>query len=437
MMSARTIFTCLILFTVNAYAGQDRGGQNALVCFDSKEVENRVTKDDRGILKNWALPHIKSIQTYDLAYALRPRGFDNPKPQEILNIKSDETPSQYIERIKGRWRPIFPYISEVIESGQKVLNGPSTLHFDSSLEFVSDTKPEVLPSCPLFTIAYQTGQNSTLSMNIDSRIYNHKKFSTLNKALLQLHEILYLHFRKLGANDSVGTRRLLSILIAKEINTEAGELISSINDTGFRIKNDLGVFVLSTDDLGLVKGIETRFKTNINKLINEMNIRAYQQKGFIEILSELNTLIPSNLNQTCKLYLYSNNLEKYSEEFNYWRQLIRVNSNLKMLNGGCFSEELSIKYREKTTLLLNELNQVALTLARESKGKELEILKKNFSMYDFADYEDAIASFLSGDKLLEGVLYTLQFPDNRPIHLEFAIENIYNLKKLNVRLNGN
>lgn len=251
-----TILSVLIALPAFASGGEGGssgvgGGGNAVVCFDDariplwirngKPLEELSGKADQGSgvgeLLDEYIPHITSIETYDLYTARLPRGVSRVVPQ-IVPLFKNESPSDYVQKIISRVESL-PQIARILRDSMKRFQDRNTLFEPHGLSKVNDTA-EIgridSRNCVLATLAIQYRRNQLHYLHIDDRLFNHPRHSDLSKAVLFLHEYIYRDERDRGlVGSSRNTQELVRLLITQGEGLTVGEAIFLAENAGFRV----------------------------------------------------------------------------------------------------------------------------------------------------------------------------------------------------------
>ena len=233
--------------SVQAAGGVSGGGGNAVVCFGRHTEIPRNIRDPHhphfGELLDEYIPKITSIETYDLQQARAPQGWDS-KPRTVLDIFQDESAEHYLERLADTYDWTVPAVGDLIRAANHIFPERNIVPQSEGLPKINDaaeTGRIDSVHCVLATMAmnYFSGTPGTASvayyLNTDERLLKNPLQSPLSRAVLRLHEGLYVLARAFAqAEDSRDTRDLVRLLITIDPTLSAAELLRSIDALGFR-----------------------------------------------------------------------------------------------------------------------------------------------------------------------------------------------------------
>ncbi|MBT3984054.1 MAG: hypothetical protein HOE90_22050 [Bacteriovoracaceae bacterium] len=230
-----------LLASARAFSGgMDSGGGRGLVCFQTKEVADKV-RDNLGYINDSQLTEITFIEPIDLYYAKQRRGIDHRAPKLATPYQS-ESFLQYLERLVQRIEVSIPPLGEKIRSTQKEFSGDNTIWHDLGLIPIFDEKSVAhynTKLCTVTTMAIQFKEEGRNFLNIDHRLFFHPKHSVMGKAVLFMHEYFYLLARKLGGADSRSTRIVLGHLLKNETGVKVEDLAKILLDFRFLGEQDI------------------------------------------------------------------------------------------------------------------------------------------------------------------------------------------------------
>jgi hypothetical protein len=233
-MSAKLWLASLAIISALPAWGKDgadsSGGGNALVCFDDASIPALIRKDG-GNLSNRFIPHVVSVETYDLYAARKAYGEAN-----LLPIEDDEELLQYVKEVSDQIKVLVPQLAWMIEDSaaavpeNQILNQPFGL---VKVDDVEASSPYDSRRCVLATMATHYLDNGSYFLHFDERLFEHKSHSKLSKAVLLLHEFVYMGARRLGQTSSKNARELVGMLIRKKTGLTARQWIELARSLGF------------------------------------------------------------------------------------------------------------------------------------------------------------------------------------------------------------
>lgn len=228
----KTLTLILSLLSLPALAGtSDRGGGNALVCFDSPAIPKAIrTKGnpDYGVITKDSLKRITKIEMLDIYQAQLPRG-NRPSPfdDKVGNPKPGETPEQMADRLLDRIGNYAPGVHKKILEGQLALRG--NVRFSAEgVATITDANPLFSidrEKCVIATMAAQDSESDLLL--VDSRLYNHSKHSVASRAAMFLHEWTYYTLLRNGVNTSAAVREIVGRMMLAGRPQSVAALINS------------------------------------------------------------------------------------------------------------------------------------------------------------------------------------------------------------------
>jgi hypothetical protein len=234
----KAVFFILITLSANigfaAIGGMDSGGGLGLVCFKSPSVAKNV-KTNNGYVSDGELSDIDFIQTLDLYEASLKRGLEQKKPKLIISAEG-ESFENFLERILSHVEHSFPALGENLKESQRDFLGNNTYWQEIGLLPMADSNSVGnynTPLCTLTTLAVQFKEEESYYLNIDPRLFFHEKMSVESKAVLLLHEYMYLVARKKGRTNSRSTRLAISSLLLDDNVTKIKVISQSLLDLGF------------------------------------------------------------------------------------------------------------------------------------------------------------------------------------------------------------
>jgi len=215
------LISVLSVANVNAIfeGGWGSGGGKAVVCFDSPKIAEIVKKAE-GVISSQYLSNITYMETLDLFHA------QNVAGEALLHrVVANESYVEFLDRMIQKIQIADPFFAREIIKSKNEFNkriigfkhGPvDPTHDENYSEF------QFVDQCVLTNVAVQKwdeGANG-YRLHIDTRLFNHIRFSEESKATLMLHEYLYQVAREKGERDSKSTRDLISAVLTDnpEIN---------------------------------------------------------------------------------------------------------------------------------------------------------------------------------------------------------------------------
>jgi hypothetical protein len=204
-----------LVIAVPALAEKDRGGGNALVCFNTKKVFNQVKEKHGTILTDEQVNDIRFIEVLDLLEAKAVMNL-SVNATGVVGLLENETPEAYVERILQRFDTILPLMTQAIREARG--------HFPESnrrwqnlfkVDDINPVGPAIGSNCLYATIATQ----DDAFLYFDKRLMLHPKHSKQSRAVLLLHEYIRRHSMKLHSqfDDARPTRGLVSLMIRKKL----------------------------------------------------------------------------------------------------------------------------------------------------------------------------------------------------------------------------
>jgi hypothetical protein len=225
----KTLILALSLLSLNALAGgSDRGGGNAIVCFDSASIPKAIrTKGspDFGVITSKALGRITNIEMLDLYQAKLPKR-DSLYPARIAKPEPGETPEAMAERLLDRISNYAPWVHKKIEIGQSALRGNVSQSKDgvATIDDINLLFSYDREHCVIATMAAQDATNDELF--VDSRLFKHPKHSIESRAAMYLHEWTYYSLLRKGVTTSAGVRGI----VGRMMIASGGERVSALTN---------------------------------------------------------------------------------------------------------------------------------------------------------------------------------------------------------------
>jgi hypothetical protein len=212
-----------LTITPPALAGpESSGGGNAVACFESPAIVEDIRRNPDRILPDEHVARITKVEVLDLHEA---------DPAKILPLGEGEKPAEYVARVRARFEQALPDVYHLIGDGMKMLPSDRVIMEPHGVIQLADTGTLAAPlpaECLLITMGshfYGEGPGiidvyhpidwGTAFLHVDRRLFFHPRHSRLSRAILELHEYVYLVARREGAGDSAAARRLVRALVAK------------------------------------------------------------------------------------------------------------------------------------------------------------------------------------------------------------------------------
>ncbi len=96
-----SFYLLLGVFAVQAHAGQDRGGGNAVVCFSDQSIPKNIARENNRPILDSELSKITSIELLDV-YQERLKTDIEGNVNRLLEPKASETPREFANRLIHR-----------------------------------------------------------------------------------------------------------------------------------------------------------------------------------------------------------------------------------------------------------------------------------------------------------------------------------------------
>lgn len=225
-----TFIIASLLFEGASFAGgMDSGGGQGFVCFDSKEVAQAVMSN-KGNIANEYIENITSLETLDLFEAKMKRGSSLSVPS-LMAIGESEGSESYLNRIIERIEKNIPVLGQKIRAAEHNFSNDNLIWADIGLIPVNDSNvvgAYDTPFCTLTTLAIQFKEENSDYLNIDPRLFLHPKMSNQSRAILFLHEYLYLTARRMGKTSSRSSRLAISFLIRDDHRTTLRDVAENL-----------------------------------------------------------------------------------------------------------------------------------------------------------------------------------------------------------------
>ncbi len=250
----RRVFSNLIIgifciFSVNAHCEEvgdgtisGGGGGNGVVCFDSTSIVDQIHANG-GYIDNAMLPNIVSIESYDLFEARQPRGMAGELVPQIIEPAEGERFLVYISRVMSRVNWTIPRLVGHANDALRRLDSNNIIRQPFGLEPVNDVNTVGLLDsgrCVLATLASHFFEGEKTYLHVDQRLFDHPRHGRTSRAVLILHEVLYMVARRQFHHaDSRNTRILISYLIASNPEITLGDVYRAAVSLGFQSDEDL------------------------------------------------------------------------------------------------------------------------------------------------------------------------------------------------------
>jgi hypothetical protein len=237
----------LSILPAQARDGADSsGGGLGVVCLDDTRLVEKIRGGD-GLLTDDLIPHLTSIENFDLYEATLLRGLDAPYKQRIIPIKDGESAEQYALRILARLDHAVPALARLIRKTVDELSAPGATTFEARpLEKMTDAEQVGLidyAHCMLATMGVNRLDEKGSHLTIDSRLFTDEApQSEQSKGVFKLHEYIYLTARKLGHTDSRRTRELVNMLITEDAQFTVKQFALKLQEFGFSGKQRFQVY---------------------------------------------------------------------------------------------------------------------------------------------------------------------------------------------------
>jgi hypothetical protein len=228
---------CFTLLANPAFAtgGRSDGGGNVVVCFQSSAQKQKIQKQF-GVIENSDLGNIESIdllEIYDMKVRYAPlnnRTLMTPKSDSAVS-EAQSVFDEFKKNIVNTSADLdktFNLVLHAVNDGQTFLNQPLRRQNDSNEVVNYDASGR----CTLSTLAIQAGDQDFFELSIDGRLWNHPKFSTLNKIALIFHETFYKMDRDKGAIDSLRAQRTNQMLLSTMNNETRSQWLGRVSRYG-------------------------------------------------------------------------------------------------------------------------------------------------------------------------------------------------------------
>ena len=236
-----------------AEGGESSGGGNAVVCFDHVAIANQV-RSNGGVVHDAELEHITFIEMVDLYQAKKPRGLPPRKPQivpvnEDLNVSDGDAIRDFFQKISRRFKFVFGDVSKATENMSEALSDEMLRFHPNPVHQMRDADLEIelhSPSCTFTTMAYNEIISEDLFyIHFDQRLFElgnkHTQHSRQSKAVLVLHEMIYLWARYMNQDStSKKARDFVGYLISQNTGVSIQRFLEVADALGFMtyIKRD-------------------------------------------------------------------------------------------------------------------------------------------------------------------------------------------------------
>ncbi len=233
------LFFSLIMSITQAFAGtiSGGGGGNAVVCFDDPAMPARVRGEAQGLLLDEFMPHVTSVEMFDLFEARLERGIDgNEFVPEVERLSAGETFVNYLLRVENMLRYSVPDLHKLYERSKSQLRPHNIVFQPHGVDRIDDAAAVGIIDthhCVLATMGLHLLDGDFPVLHVDGRLFHHPSHSELSKAIFYLHEIFYMAGRRLGHASSRNTRALMGHLITLNNQLNARQLADEAIQLGF------------------------------------------------------------------------------------------------------------------------------------------------------------------------------------------------------------
>ena len=220
--------------------GMDSGGGRGRVCFSDENITEKVRKA-QGFIEDQDLDYIVSIEPLDLHEAKQKRGLEAKEPT-LAQPRSGENHLSYLARLLDRLDESFPALAQKVRVSEQEFSAENLIWQDVGLLPVMDENTVGAYNslhCTLTTMAVQYKEEGQNYLAIDQRLFYHPEHSTMGRAVLILHEYLYLVARKLGRADSRSTRLAISLLLRNDSDLHLDVMEKTLSDLNFILPEEL------------------------------------------------------------------------------------------------------------------------------------------------------------------------------------------------------
>jgi hypothetical protein len=403
-LSVTSVLLLAVVISTPLFATGTKGGGNALICF-KPEKATEVLKayehtdsrgniipaqlNEKGQLKNILirdehLADIDTIESFDLYEArMSIKGGDS----KLIELKEDESPSDYIERLISRFDEVLPTFSA------KMRNAMERIPLRDARFYPHGISPENdftsvglidLSKCVLSSIFVQERVKNKEYLHLDERLFSHSKHGSFSRAVGYLHEIVYLIMRDQGDSTSDAARKIVTELIVHRNGATyenfAKEIIS------------LGLMTLE-EKVGDTRERIVEIAFQLDRQLREEIMKRERQlaKDFINTVDEV-------ISQEGEFYtlvrdrpgLFRDTVE-YQRVLSFDRDgILTYESNLRSVFAG---DDGDWPYVEKPG---KRKGVVKVPLSPEAKDKLLNAVP-NLRFFDLASHEDEMAAFYQSD----------------------------------------
>ncbi len=239
----------LVFQAAHAERGVDSsGGGNAVVCFDSAAIANRLRQErlaGSGFIDDSDISHITSVEllvVHKARVPTIPMGESEPVVHTLIEARPGETPAQYSERLKKRFSVIFPIINQIVKAGQsKFKSIKPYAHGLGAIDDVKSIENINTATCVRATIIGQFYEPSGNFIAYDSRIFAlpTEIFPVSDKALSYWHEYIYAQTRYASrATSSDSAQTLVGALVTEGITLKELESLVEATFSGSSMWGD-------------------------------------------------------------------------------------------------------------------------------------------------------------------------------------------------------
>jgi hypothetical protein len=188
-------FTLLAASSARAVDFDKASRGNTLVCFDSKGFSSYV-RHHGGIIPASFIPHVKSIEAWDLVIA------KNVQQAHVVEIGEKETLLEYINRLLTRASVLAPQVGWLFLKMDKTLSLTQVISHSYGIsygegvqDFLSDDAGydhDLCVTAVMTSHYYESDKDGVVlssHINVDRRLFNHPAHSRTSQGAAMLHEL--------------------------------------------------------------------------------------------------------------------------------------------------------------------------------------------------------------------------------------------------------